>query len=156
MTLIARGGQSDILVATITALRGADVILVADDDILDTDLTDNHLVTADDLRLTANNAADDQTDSIRLSTNVNDLQARRRRQGSGRHPGLRTDSINLASSDQQGDEIVETSNGQIVITARDKITIFDTSLNDDGDNLASRSRTRRPRRRGTHRTGRLE
>ncbi len=144
ITLIARGMQSDILVTTVAAERAADVLLVADDDILDSDFDDANCVVADDLRLTANNrfadvSADNPTvnaeDAIKLSTNVNDFQANVTGDNRGDMRIREVDSINVAASDQKADEIVETSNGQIVISAGLKITVVDTSADDDGEDL---------------------
>ncbi len=135
ITLIARGMQSDILVTTVTAERNADVFLVADDDILDSDFDDENRVVADDLRLTAKNLFADAEDAVKLSTNVGDLSADVTGDNRGDLRIREVDSIKLASSDQQGDEIVATSNGQIVISAGVKITIVDTSPDDDGEDL---------------------
>ncbi len=137
VTLTAVGRESDILVSSVTASNSADVILVADDDILDSDMTDELIVTADDLQLTASNQTADQVESIRLTTNVNDLQARVAGENRGDIWIEEQGSINLASSDQQGDESIETDNGQIVVHAEDKITIMDTSPGDDGDDLTA-------------------
>ncbi|QDT88852.1 LamG-like jellyroll fold domain-containing protein [Gimesia algae] len=73
ITLTATGSSSDILVTTIKAVGNADVILTADDGILDT-ATDGHWITADDLQLTSSSAGL-TADGIEVDTDVNSITA---------------------------------------------------------------------------------
>ncbi|WP_417377639.1 LamG-like jellyroll fold domain-containing protein [Gimesia sp.] len=73
ITLTATGSSSDILVTTITAAGNADVILTADDGILDT-ATDANRITADDLQLTSNSESM-TSDGIEVDTDVNSITA---------------------------------------------------------------------------------
>ena len=131
--LTTTGSRSDILVGAIIAAGDADVSLTAADDILDDNLKDDHRIVADDLTLIAGNQTSDSDRAISLTTSVNDLQAAI----TGPHRGdlllWQSGSINLAASDAQDDEIIETSNGQIVIVAGGDMTIADTSMGDDGN-----------------------
>ncbi|HAW28470.1 MAG TPA: hypothetical protein DCY03_10180, partial [Planctomycetaceae bacterium] len=71
--LTATGSSSDILVTAITAVGNADVILTADDGILDT-ATDGNRITADDLQLTSSSAGL-TADGIEVDTDVNSITA---------------------------------------------------------------------------------
>lgn len=153
ISLTATGIQSDIIVTTIEALETADVELFADDDVLDSNFLDDRLIIADDLKVTAQNLFADLVaqnptvnveDAIKLSTNVNDFQGEVLIQDPAVDPNLanrgdlrieEVDSVNLANSDAQHNEIVMTSNGQIVIVAGANITVFDHSEGDDGGDL---------------------
>ncbi|QGQ29689.1 LamG-like jellyroll fold domain-containing protein [Gimesia maris] len=73
ITLTATGSSSDILVTAITAVGNADVILTADDGILDT-ATDGNRITADDLQLTSSSAGL-TADGIEVDTDVNSITA---------------------------------------------------------------------------------
>jgi hypothetical protein len=134
--LEAIGSTSDVKVGSIIALGDSDVHLIADDDVLK-EITGAVSVEADDLRLDANNENDDQDEAIDLETNVNDLEASVTGSARGDIQIREVDSINLASSDRQDDEIVAAANGQIVVSAGDQITIVDHSVGDDGSDLKS-------------------
>ena len=131
VTLIARGVQSDILVNSIAALGGADVILNAEDDILDLDPNDDRLIIADDLRLTAGNGGLDQEIAIGLTTSVDDLIADVGGTARGDVSINQTGSIRLASSDRNdaNDDIV-TANGEIIIRASGTIDVVANPLNE--------------------------
>lgn len=146
ITLTANGLGSDILVGAINASNGSDVLLTAEDDILqgiasEAGLSeDEQIVTADDLILVANNGLNDGDDAIQLRTTVTDLVANvvgnTENRGLSNRGDLRiseTDSINLANSDAQDDEIISTTNGQIVIDASATLTIFDNGGEDSID-----------------------
>ena len=133
--LTAFGNEGDILVTAITAADNADVVLEAGDDILDSDLTDANTIVADDLALIAQNGNADSDVAIDLTTTINDLEAVVMGGNRGDMLLRQIGSITLASSDAQGDEIIETANGQIVVTADGNITIADTSTDDDGADL---------------------
>ncbi len=130
--LTVLGNESDLLVGAITAAAGADVRLQAGDDILDTDQQDGNSIVADDLALLAGNGSADSNIAINLTTSINDLEAAVTGANRGDLFIRELGSITMASSDALGDEIVETSNGQIVVTAKGNITIADTSQGDEG------------------------
>ncbi len=130
--LIAAGNTSDIEVGSIVAAGQSDVELQAGDDIIN--LGGAVPLVADDLELTSNNLTGDRDAAIMLATRVNDLQGQVRGMMRGDMVITETDAINLAMSDAMGDEILQTGNGQIVITASD-ITVFDNSPGDDGADL---------------------
>ncbi|WP_417383461.1 LamG-like jellyroll fold domain-containing protein [Gimesia sp.] len=83
ITLTATGSSSDIRVTTITAAGNADVILTADDGILDT-ATDGNRITADDLQLTSS-SADLTADGIEVDTDVNSITAEVKTNAGGIH-----------------------------------------------------------------------
>ncbi len=137
ISITATGVASDILVREIRAKNQSDILLTADDDILTTGDFSTSLIEADDLGLKAHNGTGDQAEAIRLRTQVADLVASTGNESAptavnrGDFKIVELDNINLASSDAAGDEIIETANGQIDISAIN-ITVVDTSLNDEG------------------------
>ncbi|WP_417389450.1 LamG-like jellyroll fold domain-containing protein [Gimesia sp.] len=93
ITLTATGSNSDILVTTITAVGNADVILTADDGILDTDGGDLNRITADDLQLTSSSAGL-TADGIEVDTDVNSITAEVNTNAGGIHVD-EVDSVTL-------------------------------------------------------------
>ncbi len=136
--LVSLGDRSDILVRSVQAEESADVILVAADDVLDTDLADEHRVITDDLLVLSRNAQSDQDLAIALSTAVNDLSLSVAGIGRGDIDIRELDSVNLASADAQADlQRVETSNGEIRISAGQSVAVSDVDLqNDSADRLS--------------------
>ena len=132
--LITSGQASDIEVSSIVAGGDSDVRLESGDDI-NLVARGTSLVQADDLQLLARNQTGDVDAAVELNTSVNQFQASVLGGNRGDLLLREIDSIELASSDAMGDEIVETENGQIVITAGEDIVITDHSLNDEDVNL---------------------
>ncbi|MFK8111442.1 MAG: beta strand repeat-containing protein [Rubripirellula sp.] len=136
VTLVATGVQSDILVNSIDASEGADVFLTADDDILELGTDDSARVIADDLKLIAGNNTPDQPSAILLTTRVADLQADVQGPNRGDLKIAEMGSVNLASSDAASDEeVLQTSNGQIIVSAANVITVVDALTKEDGGAL---------------------
>lgn len=130
--LSATGDTSDILVDRVVALAGADVFLVADDDVLETDESDSRRIEADDLFVSAGNANVDQSDAISLSTAVEDLEIFVAGAARGDLEIRELDSLNLAASDRQDDsQRIETSNGEIRVFAGDSIFIADPDIQNE-------------------------
>ena len=133
--LTAVGSQSDVLVGAITADRGADVFLTADDDLLDQTGT-GRLIQADDVRLVAFNMTADQVQSIDLSTNINDLEAFTVGPNRGDIEIRETDSINLAASDRVDDsEMLRTDNGEIRVLAGQSVGVSDPDTTNETPSL---------------------
>ena len=127
--LTATGEFSDILVDRVVAGSSADVFLVADDDVLETDALDDRLVESDDLFVFAGNATADQIDAVSLSTAINDLEITVGGTAQGDVEIREFDSLNLAASDRQDDlERIETANGEIRVFAQDSIVIADPDI----------------------------
>lgn len=134
--LTAKGDQSDIRVGSIIARNGADVMLAADDDVIDTSLTDEIRIEADDLRVVAVNGSDDGPMAIKLATAVNDLTLNVEGSFAGDVEVFERDAIRLASSDSgSDDDSLETSNGKVSIFAIDTIVINDDDDTNDGADL---------------------
>jgi len=134
--LTTRGMSSDILVGNLAAMNGADVWLIAGDDVFDINPADADQIVADDLSVTALNGLNDTTTAIRLTTNVNDLVFSVRGNNAGDVFFKEVDSITLASSDADNDSgTLSTSNGRIVIEAGDRIVIRDDDSSNDDESL---------------------
>ncbi|WP_404305879.1 autotransporter outer membrane beta-barrel domain-containing protein [Neorhodopirellula lusitana] len=132
--LVVVGDDSDLLIGSVEVSDPTvgDVRLTAGDDILG----GNDELLADDLILRASNATDDGPDAIRLSTNVNDLDAIVAGNNAGDLTITEADSIRLASSDAASDaEVLQTGNGAIRVTAGGTISIDDSDSNNDGAGL---------------------
>lgn len=125
ITLTATGSSSDILVTTITAVGNADVILTADDGILDT-ATDGNRVTADDLQLTSSSAGL-TADGIEVDTDVNSITAEVNTNAGGIHID-EVDSVTLTQ--------FTTFNGFITVNATGTITALDVnSINNSASDI---------------------
>ncbi|MGB7346848.1 MAG: hypothetical protein WBD20_21680 [Pirellulaceae bacterium] len=134
--LVATGSTSDVMVDQVRAQNSADVVLIADDDILDFDAGDERRVQSDDLFVTANNQNDDGSDAIRLTTAVNDFSGVVTGQFRGDLELQELDSIQLASADANTDtEKVETSNGEIRVFAGESIRVVDLGGIDQTEEL---------------------
>ena len=126
VSLFARGQASDILVGHVSARNTADVSLLADDDVLDLEPSDERRVEADDLRVLAGNAVADQAAAVDLSTAVDDLVVVVMSGHRGDIEIRELDTIRLASSDLASDEErMETTNGEIRVFAGQSIRILD-------------------------------
>jgi hypothetical protein len=126
ITLAAQGSRSDIRLGQISAFNGADVFLLASDDVSDLDTLDDQRVVADDLQVISGNDTEDHATAVLLTTAINDLNVT----VAGAHRGdveiHELDSLRLASSDRAADdERIETTNGEIRILAAESIRIFD-------------------------------
>lgn len=166
ITLTATGSSSDILVTAITAVGNADVILTADDGILDT-ATDGNRITADDLQLTSSSAGL-TADGIEVDTNVNSITAEVNANSGGIHidevdsvtltqlttfDGFITvnaagtiNAININSINSSASDIINgitlTATGvdsDILVTTLNAQNTADISLNSDRDVLDSDS-----------------
>ena len=115
ISLTATGTNSDILVTTITATGIADVILTADDGILDTNDIDMNRITADNLMMTSSSAGGTQ-DGINVQTDVNTVTA-----AVNTNPGglriLEVDDITLTQ--------LTTADGPITVNAGGTIQAID-------------------------------
>lgn len=132
----AIGDASDLILGSVVARNGADVDLVAGDDILDPNLADANVVQADDLSILAGNATDDGQLAVSVTTQVDDLQAEVLGANAGDLEIFEADAIRLASSDALSDaEQIRTSNGEIRIRAADAIEIRDVNGVNDGADL---------------------
>ena len=132
--LTATAPTSDIRVQSIEASNGADVRLVAANDVLAQNTSS--LIQGDDLFVRAGNDTVGNNLSVQLFTNVNDLDLAV--SGSIRGDVLidEIDSIRIASSDRNDDrEVVSTGNGEIRIRAGQTIASSESGLVDDGDDL---------------------
>jgi hypothetical protein len=136
--LVSTGDGSDILVRNVRAEESSDVIFIAADDVLDTDLADEQRVIADDLFVLSSNLQNDQDIAITLSTNVNDASLLVTGAGRGDIDIRELNSVNLASADTQADaQRIETSNGEIRIAAGQSVLVNDVDLqNDSTDRLS--------------------
>lgn len=132
--LNAIGQTSDIWLRSLVGQGVTDVILLAGDDVLG--LGVDTLLIADDLAITSLNGSDDSTTSVRLRTDVNDLELAVFGINRGDAEINEVNSIRLAASDRQDDsEIIVTANGELRINAGATIMVADTSLIDDQDSL---------------------
>ena len=126
--------DSDILVQSIIAGNGADVRLISGDDVLDQG--GNSLLVADDLSILSANQIADASLAIRLATNVDDLELSVTGASRGDAQIDEVDSLRVASSDRGDDgEVVSTANGEIRISAGERILISDAALVDDLETL---------------------
>ncbi|TWU59307.1 hypothetical protein Poly51_20950 [Rubripirellula tenax] len=129
--------NGDLIVTSIDAGSQGDVVLQAGDDIRDSDVNDDSRIIADALSVRSENVVNDLVSGIQLSTNVNQIEG----SVAGIHPGdfiiNEVDSIDLASSDSLADEVMMTSNGQIIVRAGDAITVMDHTSGDDDANRTS-------------------
>ncbi|MCO8125083.1 hypothetical protein NHH03_25330 [Stieleria sp. TO1_6] len=126
--------NADILVDQIHAENVTDVILVAADDVLQTG-SGSRLI-ADDLNLLVLNQTADQSDAVRLTTNINDLELAVTGGNRGDVQINELDSIRLAASDRNDDtEVVSSSNGELRINAAQSISVADAMMVDDLDSL---------------------
>ncbi|QDT79612.1 Cadherin domain protein [Gimesia maris] len=166
ITLTATGSSSDILVTAITAVGNADVILTADDGILDT-ATDGNRITADDLQLTSSSAGL-TADGIEVDTDVNSITAEVNTNAGGIHidevdsvtltqlttfdgfitvnaagtiNAININSINSSASDiNNGITLTATGvDSDILVTTLNAQNTADISLNSDRDVLDSDS-----------------
>ncbi|QDV16090.1 Extracellular serine protease precursor [Gimesia panareensis] len=120
ITLTATGTNSDILVTTITATGVADVILTADDGILDTNGADSNRITADDLNMSSSSAGGTQ-DGIDVDTDVNSVTA----DVNTNAGGIRIDEVDGITLTQ-----LTTFDGFIMVNAAGTIEVLDvTSTN---------------------------
>ncbi|QDT42993.1 Extracellular serine protease precursor [Gimesia alba] len=117
ITLTATGTSSDILVTTITTVGNADVILTADDGILDTNGADTNRITADNLMLTSS-SADGTQDGIDVDTDVNSLTANVNTNAGGIHID-EVDGITLSQ--------LMTFDGFITVNAAGTIEVLDVN-----------------------------
>jgi len=132
ITLRAKGIASDIMVSQIIAMSVTDVVLLAGDDVIDTNPADLNRIVADDLKVDAANGTSGGTDAVNLTTNVNDLVLSVTGINVGDASINEVDSINLASSDTGGaNDKLQTGNGKIAITAGADIVVNDNSAIDD-------------------------
>ena len=128
LTTLAGG---DLRIGQIHARNGADVHLVSADDITDTDVGDTKTVVADDLVLRAAGEVRDGDVAVRLTTQVNDLDARVT--GFGDLIIVEQGNIELAASDGDDDAVVvSTFDGRIEISASRNISINDSDPTNDG------------------------
>ena len=128
ISLSTTADTSDVVVDQIIASGGADVFLIARDDVLDVDSVDERRIVADDLFVQSENATADQANAIRLSTSINDLEISVVGNNRGDVEIREADSVNLAASDRGDDtERIQTANGEIRISAERSIVIRDTN-----------------------------
>jgi autotransporter-associated beta strand protein len=126
ITLNATGTNSDILVTTITATGLADVILTAEDGILDTNGVDSNRITADDLNMSSSSASGTQ-DGIDVDTDVNSVTA----DVNTNAGGLRIDEVDGITLTQ-----LTTFDGFIIVNAAGTIEVLDvTSTNNSSSDL---------------------
>ncbi|QDU03465.1 Extracellular serine protease precursor [Gimesia chilikensis] len=126
ITLNATGTNSDILVTTITATGLADVMLTADDGILDTNGADSNRITADDLNMSSSSAGATQ-DGIDVDTDVNSVTA----DVNTNAGGLRIDEVDGITLTQ-----LTTFDGFIIVNAAGTIEVLDvTSTNNSSSDL---------------------
>ncbi len=126
ITLNATGTNSDILVTTITATGLADVMLTADDGILDTNGADSNRITADDLNMSSSSAGGTQ-DGIDVDTDVNSVTA----DVNTNAGGLRIDEVDGITLTQ-----LTTFDGFIIVIAAGTIEVLDvTSTNNSSSDL---------------------
>ncbi|WP_417396525.1 LamG-like jellyroll fold domain-containing protein [Gimesia chilikensis] len=126
ITLNATGTNSDILVTTITATGLADVMLTADDGILDTNGADSNRITADDLNMSSSSAGGTQ-DGIDVDTDVNSVTA----DVNTNAGGLRIDEVDGITLTQ-----LTTFDGFIIVNAAGTIEVLDvTSTNNSSSDL---------------------
>ncbi len=126
ITLNATGTNSDILVTTITATGLADVILTAEDGILDTNGVDSNRITADDLNMSSSSASGTQ-DGIDVDTDVNSVTA----DVNTNAGGLRIDEVDGITLTQ-----LTTFDGSIIVNAAGTIEVLDvTSTNNSSSDL---------------------
>lgn len=126
ITLNATGTNSDILVTTISATGLADVMLTADDGILDTNGADSNRITADDLNMSSSSASGTQ-DGIDVDTDVNSVTA----DVNTNAGGLRIDEVDGITLTQ-----LTTFDGSISVNAAGTIEVLDvTSTNNSSSNL---------------------
>ncbi len=125
--------SADIIIRSVVAENGADVHLLAADDILgviDNQASITHIVS-DDLQILALNQTDDGG-AVLLNTNVNDLALKVSGPFRGNVNINEADSIRLASADFQSDDLqLLTENGEIVIRAIN-ITVSDLNPTNEG------------------------
>lgn len=126
ITLNATGTNSDILVTTISATGLADVMLTADDGILDTNGADSNRITADDLNMSSSSASGTQ-DGIDVDTDVNSVTA----DVNTNAGGLRIDEVDGITLTQ-----LTTFDGSISVNAAGTIEVLDvTSTNNSSSDL---------------------
>ncbi|KAA0139306.1 hypothetical protein FYZ48_11765 [Gimesia chilikensis] len=126
ITLNATGTNSDILVTTMTATGLADVMLTADDGILDTNGADSNRITADDLNMSSSSAGGTQ-DGIDVDTDVNSVTADVNTNAGGLHID-EVDGITLTQ--------LTTFDGFIIVNAAGTIEVLDvTSTNNSSSDL---------------------
>ncbi|MEQ8854305.1 LamG-like jellyroll fold domain-containing protein [Gimesia sp.] len=126
ITLNATGTNSDILVTTIIATGLADVILTAEDGILDTNGADSNRIAADDLNMSSSSAGGTQ-DGIDVDTNVNSVTA----DVNTNAGGLRIDEVDGITLTQ-----LTTFDGFISVNAAGTIEVLDvTSTNNSSSDL---------------------
>ncbi|QDT84252.1 LamG-like jellyroll fold domain-containing protein [Gimesia chilikensis] len=126
ITLNATGTNSDILVTTISATGLADVMLTADDGILDTNGADSNRITADDLNMSSSSAGGTQ-DGIDVDTDVNSVTA----DVNTNAGGLRIDEVDGITLTQ-----LTTFDGSISVNAAGTIEVLDvTSTNNSSSDL---------------------
>jgi hypothetical protein len=128
ITLTATGTDSDIEVTTITANGLADVILTADDGILDTNDADSNRITADDLNMSSSSTGG-TSDGIDVDTDVNSVTA-----DVNTNPGgIRIDEVDGITLTQ-----LTTLDGAIIVNAGGTIEVLDaSSTNSSLDDLAN-------------------
>ncbi|MEQ9065117.1 MAG: hypothetical protein RLO18_00270, partial [Gimesia chilikensis] len=120
------GTNSDILVTTIPATGLADVILTAEDGILDTNGVDSNRITADDLNMSSSSASGTQ-DGIDVDTDVNSVTA----DVNTNAGGLRIDEVDGITLTQ-----LTTFDGSISVNAAGTIEVLDvTSTNNSSSDL---------------------
>ena len=130
--LTATGTASDLLINSIVAADGADVMLSSGDDVLPVVPTTTFLM-ADDLAIVAANATADQNRSVQLRTDVEQLELTVQGSFAGDVRIDEADSIELAASDRADDgEVISLGNGQLIVVAGDAIVIRDEALISDG------------------------
>ncbi len=123
----------DIVVRRIDAGAVGDIELKSDDDILDSNADDENRIVGDALSLVAKNLIADGAFAIRLSTNINQLQATVMGPNRGDLLIDELDSIELAASNRMADEIIQTKNGQVTVHAGVAIKVIDNSVGDDNE-----------------------
>jgi hypothetical protein len=127
------GVGSDILVGSIIAKNSADVVLVAADDILETNFDDTNRVIADDLMFLARNNVGDGDFAVGLTTEINDARGQIEGAARGDLVLVEIDSLNLASADGASDlNQIRTQNGEIRIRAGDSLQIIDPNPANEG------------------------
>ncbi|MEO1529460.1 MAG: hypothetical protein AAFX06_28900 [Planctomycetota bacterium] len=139
---------SDLMIDLVVAEGVSDVTLNSGDDVLA--VRPASMLIADDLSITAANQNSDRGDSIRLQTNVEQLELRVLGAFAGDVRINEADRIELAASDRLDDtEVVTLGNGQLFVDAGETIVIRDAgaiadgvSLRDDVEIAANGSRGR--------------
>lgn len=126
--------NSDLRVGQIVAMNGADVELVANNDVIKVLSALAQInVIADDLEITSNNQGQGTVVAVDLDTEVGDLVINVMGGNRGDIIIREQDAIRLASSDSGSDDnAIRTPNGKITIRAVDSILISDLDPNNDG------------------------